>query len=596
MSTLEEAMRLLAQSMMQQQQQQAAQQQQMMELLGRVLSPKGAGKGMASSPAAAAVSEPKFAGMDVRGVGKPQELTEKDARDKEKFRQWRTKLDTWYSDQWSGATEIFQRMLVKQAEVLTEDKLEDLELNFPGTEALSASLRSVLIHLCQGEAFTVATVGVAQNKAAGLESYRRLSRRFDPQGGDLELAQLRKILKFEEVPVDKLRSNIEQMEEQARLWDLRNPQDKIPTFILRLVLNDKLVEPLRTHIDLRLGALKTYEQLREEIFAYLNVVETQSAKKTAKTTTQGGDAMDVDQVDWLQDNEYLDEDEKEYLIAALSKAKGKGKGKGKSLVKRCHGCESTTHLAKDCWVLHPHLKEAYNKARVARGKGDGKEGGKGRGKGSGTRAMQELEEQWEGDAEGEESLEPEDVQIVDICYFDISPVEVLSCSTNEQENKKKSTWYRNLGEYTLILFGIDSCAAASACPFGVAPLLELKKSATAGVRRFRAAGGQILEDYGDRRITGVTEDGFALAMTMAVTDVGKPLLAVSSLEDKGCQVVLGGAEGSYLQLPAGGAKVPLYRHNGIYVLPVYVDNKTTGGVSWSKGSDVKASLFHWQVA
>ncbi len=71
----------------------------MMELLGRVFSPKGAGKGLTFAPAAVAPSEPKFAGMDARGVGKPQELTEKDARDKKKFRQWRTKLDTWYSDQ-----------------------------------------------------------------------------------------------------------------------------------------------------------------------------------------------------------------------------------------------------------------------------------------------------------------------------------------------------------------------------------------------------------------------------------------------------------------------------------------------------------------
>ncbi len=161
------------------------------------------------------------------------------------------------------------QLLVKQADVLTEDKLDDLELNFPGAEALSASLRSLLIHLCQGEAFTVATVGVVQNKAAGLESYPHLSQRCDLQGCDLELAQLREILKSEEVPVEKLRSNIEQMEEQVLPWDLRNPGDKIPSFILRRILNDKLTEPLRTHIDLRQGALKTYEQLGEEIFSYL---------------------------------------------------------------------------------------------------------------------------------------------------------------------------------------------------------------------------------------------------------------------------------------------------------------------------------------
>ncbi len=108
------------------------------------------------------------------------------------------------------------------------------------------------------------------------------------------------------------------------------------------------MEPLRTRIDLRLGAWMTYEQLREEIFSYLNVVETQSAKTTVKTTAQGGDALDVDQVDWLNDSEYLDKDEKEHLISTLSNAKGQGKEKGTPFVKKCHGCDSTTHFAKDC--------------------------------------------------------------------------------------------------------------------------------------------------------------------------------------------------------------------------------------------------------
>ena len=59
----------------------------------------------------------------------------------------------------------------------------------------------------------------------------------------------------------------------------------------------------------------------------LNVVETQSAKKAVKTTAKGGGAMDVEQVDWLNDDEYLYDEWKGFICAALRKAKGGGKGK-----------------------------------------------------------------------------------------------------------------------------------------------------------------------------------------------------------------------------------------------------------------------------
>ena len=590
----------------------------MLDLMSR-MAPAATGVGTGVDPPVT------FRAMDTRGVGKPLVLTKTDARDKEKFRQWRIKLTSWYRDQWSDAKFVLRDVELHQAIIVTLEKLGELDLIYPGTVAFSSSLESLLIHLCQDETFTIATVGVPADDAAGLEMYRRLSRKYDPQGGDLELAQLRKILKSDQVQCPALKADIEQSEEAVRLWNLRNPTEPVPQFILRLVLNDKVCEPLRTHLDLKMSSLRTYDLLREEIVAYLNVLES----KDLKTTTEGGNAMDVDllaQLSWVSASDDLDDDEKEFVLAALAKAKGKGKGKGKSDFPPCRGCGKTNHLAKHCFVLHPELwkqrsgqpsSSSSSASSSSWSKKEDKKGGKGGGKGKG-KGINELEEN-EEETEEEDQEEEDAIESLDVCGFDLLGVEsfevfddagrLLEDSDDDHDlvdlshieaellttpTASSRRWYRNLGDKTVVLFGVDSCAAASACPPAVAHLLPVLPTATSGKRQFKAAGGMLMEDQGDRRVVGLTEDGSSLALNMTITPVCKPLIAVSAIEAKGGSVSMGAPGGSFLKL-SSGKKIPLYLHRGIYVLPLYLDNVKTGGVDFAKGAENQAEVFSWLV-
>ena len=84
---------------------------------------------------------------------------------------------------------------------------------------------------------------------------------------------------------------------------------------------------------------------------------------------------------------------------------------------------------------------------------------------------------------------------------------------------------------------------------------------------------------------------------MTVVPVVKPLLAVSSLTAKGCRVNLAGPEDSFLILP-DKTKEKLHIHNDVYVLPLYLNIKTTGGVDHDGKQLFKdlEAVFHWQVA
>ena len=97
---------------------------------------------------------------------------------------------------------------------------------------------------------------------------------------------------------------------------------------------------------------------------------------------------------------------------------------------------------------------------------------------------------------------------------------------------------------------------------GTFPLLPKRE----GVR-FRAAYGQIIENYGWRNVVFETKGREGkMAMTFRVTNVNNPLASVSKMVEKGSSVHFTPA-GSYIQGPEG-EKVNLTLENGVYVMDV----------------------------
>ena len=94
------------------------------------------------------------------------------------------------------------------------------------------------------------------------------------------------------------------------------------------------------------------------------------------------------------------------------------------------------------------------------------------------------------------------------------------------------------------------------------PLLPKKENV-----RFRAANGQIIENYGRRNVVFETKGRQGkMAMTFHVTNVNKPLASVSKIVQKGSSVHFT-PSGSYIQGPEG-ERVDLTLENGVYVVDV----------------------------
>ena len=65
-------------------------------------------------------------------------------------------------------------------------------------------------------------------------------------------------------------------------------------------------------------------------------------------------------------------------------------------------------------------------------------------------------------------------------------------------------------------------------------------------KNFKAANGSPILNYGEKKITGNTEDGRRIQMRMTVADVGKVLMSVTKACESGYRVVFD-EEGSYME-------------------------------------------------
>ena len=115
---------------------------------------------------------------------------------------------------------------------------------------------------------------------------------------------------------------------------------------------------------------------------------------------------------------------------------------------------------------------------------------------------------------------------------------------------------------------VDSAAEESVCPaawgqqFGLEPVQPERRMSFVN-----ASGGRI-EHHGSRRVIISSITGKKLSMNFQVTDVQKPLLAVSRLIEQGNIVQFGKLPGhSFIQNISTGEKLHLERRGNSWVIP-----------------------------
>jgi hypothetical protein len=123
---------------------------------------------------------------------------------------------------------------------------------------------------------------------------------------------------------------------------------------------------------------------------------------------------------------------------------------------------------------------------------------------------------------------------------------------------------------TFVSVCLDSGAGESVCPIDAFPSYATKKTLKTGTT-YRAAGGQKLENVGEKRPI-FRSGGVACSMAFqATTEVKKPLAAAAQLAAKGNRIILDDAESeSYIENKKTGARIPLKIENGVYMMEMLV--------------------------
>lgn len=327
--------------------------------------------------------------------------------------------------------------------------------------------------------------------------------------------------------------------------DLNRPMDDdFKMLALKVLVPKNICDMITSQMSLR-----TFPQalayVRRQVADHRHANQAQAVQRAAH---QGPAPMDVSAIsaayEWLHGGspeEAHEESEVEILIAALKgKGKGKGKeskGKGKGEDRDCYNCGVKGHLSRDC-------------PAPPKPKGDGK-GAKGKGKAWGVHHL--SEERDDGISLG--------------CLM------LNAVSTTQPEE----VW----NDYEMVEAVIDSGAGECVCGPQHFPGIDMKVDparASAGVEYICADGARIL-NMGEKLIPGLSDEGSRLSINFQVTQVDRPLLAVSKLTSAGHSVWLGNEQG-VITHGSTGKQTHFQKRNGIYVLRIWVPRAqpmTSGG-------------------
>ena len=348
--------------------------------------------------------------VDNKGLGKPDKFD----GTAEKFLSWKIKTSSYLASVRKDLREILTWAEECDHAITTDD----IDKAF-GTQAdaidqvaniadLRRELWDALLMLTEREPFDI----VLNTGECGIESWRKLTRRYDPSTGGRKRALLNAILSPTRSKMEELPSNLEKLLDSIRLYERRKDSDGNRTSLaedIKINVLERLVpSELERHLVLNRDRFKTFDSMLVEIQSY---VEHATGNKIKVVNSQpydshgrGDDPMDVGS------------------FGKDGKGKGKGKkgsggkpGKGNAAAEKrtCHNCGRPGHLRADCWAPGgPKHKGTGSKGSSNQNKD------KGKGKGSSVKSKQKPKgnkpvnnvEQGEPEAEDWDAADGDDEQ------------------------------------------------------------------------------------------------------------------------------------------------------------------------------------------
>lgn len=517
--------------------QQSQQQQQAMSAeilrLQQSIAANASGTGAAAAAAAASAASAPGTGVagaagglivgrsliDTKGLGTPAKFNGVSP----KFQIWSTKLVSWLSATYENAEKIMEKCAHHGETAIDATAVTRYERDLPGSEHLNKHLLTLLTALCEDGAFTLVQNG---RPNGGLDSWRRLTRRYDPQTPMKSVFALMKLLSQVAVPLERLLETIEAWEESYRVWAQSSKMD-LPDIVRQMALIMMTSEPLRGHIELTIENYDDYDELRTYIERFV----------TTKMAKNGDNDMD---------------------IGALTSS-------SKSDI-RCHWCDKTGHVVKECRLKlagKPKTAEALARQEALKkkkdqqsksgssssstwsnhGGGKGKKTGKGKGKGvNGLDADDNQSSQqgewwtsstWHSYAEQDEAgPEVGGISLNTLVLGQGLGVgaELLRLAAGGARwcGRDQYGWYFDAT--------VDSGAAATVGPESLAVKLPLMPSRFAG-QSFTTANGEPILPMGLRKVEFVTYGGIAVNLKIEICSVDKFLLSVDDLVEQGHEAI-----------------------------------------------------------
>ena len=284
--------------------------------------------------------------VDQKNLGKPS-VYDASKESKQSFHDWQDTMVTFLDASMPGIWEVLEWIANDQPKTALDK--ETVKLHFPDVDPLLVDYADSNIYACLSS-YTGAEPKAVVKQARrpnGFEAWRRLHVRFNPATVGRQRANLTRITNPQEnVPLAQLGAEIISWENRIIEYEARPGSDVVSENLKIATVVAMCPGKLREHLNLNAHRFKTFQDIREEIFGYL-----EATYQVANT------AMD---------------------IGAVTRRKGP-----------CFLCGGE-HLARDCRKGKGKGAEAkgvgkQGDGKGAKGPGFGKPGNKGKGKFAGRK-------------------------------------------------------------------------------------------------------------------------------------------------------------------------------------------------------------------
>ena len=207
--------------------------------------------------------------VDVTKVGKPDSLRGTKEQIHHEWTNWSFTFIIWFYSQFSKA-ETMMDWAKNANETITPQLLGEqaVRANW-GTdvENFNKQLHVALVSLCKDEALTLVRKCF---RTSGLDAWRRLVKEYEPNTPQANLRLLRKILQSGQQTLTGLRPAIETWERDISRYQNRTGET-LNDSVRRLTSQSMCPQPLQEHIGFHAARLSSYQLVKEEIDAYLDV-------------------------------------------------------------------------------------------------------------------------------------------------------------------------------------------------------------------------------------------------------------------------------------------------------------------------------------